>query len=162
MAELVTVADAAKRVGRSVSTVRRWLRDGALTRYEGEAPAHGGSASVLVDADELHALVVTSGAHPAPGGGRSPSPGLGLRDEGEVARLRAELVEARADARVARAELDAAQRIADAERGAVARTLAALEAHLADERGHRVAAEAERDALRVQLGGSWWRRLLPG
>ena len=62
--DLVCLADAARAVDRSTSTLRRWIRSDRLTRYEGAPPAHGGSAPALVSLAEAHALVVSTGRQP--------------------------------------------------------------------------------------------------
>ena len=59
-ADLVPIAEAARAVDRSKDTVRRWLRTGALRRWEGARPAHGGSLPVLVSLTELRTLAVVA------------------------------------------------------------------------------------------------------
>jgi excisionase family DNA binding protein len=50
---VLTVPEAARRVGRNPETIRRWIREGRL-RSERVGTQH------LVDSDELDALVVTA------------------------------------------------------------------------------------------------------
>jgi hypothetical protein len=111
--ERLTVAEAARACGRSVGTVRRWLREGALTRHEGPLPAHGGSPVVLVDLAEMHALVVASGRTAAPRAGAVEAELVGaLRADLAAQRERADALalavdRLRDDVRDARAERDA-------------------------------------------------------
>lgn len=58
--ELITLQDAAARSERSVATLRRWMRQGKLTRHESQPPSHGGSGRVLVDSKELLTVLAVS------------------------------------------------------------------------------------------------------
>lgn len=155
--DLAPLADAARTVDRSPSTLRRWIRGGELTRHEGEALTPGASPPVLVSLSELHALVVRLGAEPAP---PRPAPRPVTAPSGGLAAVRLEvtIAELRGELAVARVELAAAR--ADGAR------LAAHVADLRDERdelrGRLAAAEAELAAARTLARVPWWRRLLTG
>ena len=60
------MATAEKVSERSRPTLRRWIKAGELTRYEGDAPAHGGSPIALVSRAELLKLLVSKGQTPRP------------------------------------------------------------------------------------------------
>lgn len=165
--DLVDLATAARTVDRSSVTIRRWIRSGALRRYEGQAPAHGGSPVVLVSQAEVHRHAVVAGLdHEPPRAPRAPPrapSGAGdevteLRFAVERERHRAEVAEIRAD--LARSE---------AEREAAARDLTRLRVDVADARAERdrwrercEAAEREGRELATMAGRSWWKRLLTG
>jgi len=68
----LTLEQAATLAERSRSTLRRWLRDGRLTRHEAKGPNHGGSPAVLIDRAELVAHLLTSGATPRPSTDEDP------------------------------------------------------------------------------------------
>ena len=158
--ELVTVDDAARRVDRSRDTVRRWLRAGRLTRHAGPVPSHGGSAPVLVDVEELLALVVSLGLEADPP--RRGGPAVVDRAAG----LAVELAAARAvaDARVELAQVLGRAAVAEAEARLAREALADLRGDRDAWRDRANALEAELAAARslVVGGTSWWRRLLPG
>ena len=162
--DLVTIAEAARAVDRSRDTVRRWLRTGALRRWEGARPAHGGSPPVLVSLAELHTLAVVAELEPEPAR-RGPVPPAG--DVDEVAELRAALVAERHRGELAdlRAELGRVT----AERDGALRELASARSDLTDARAERdhwrelaAASTAERTAIAALAGVPWWRRLIGG
>lgn len=188
-ADLLPVRDAARLVDRGLSTVRGWVRTGALVGYR--APdEHPDNARLLVSREAVLRLVVLEGkpAHPGrrtPGAELEAAPRVAEPvaelEAAEVARLRALVAELRADVRAALAERDAAR----AGLEAANRTAAVLEARCADLAAHLhaerrttgelvdaerrraseiadrlTAAEAERDALREWSGLPWFRRLL--
>lgn len=158
--DLVPLTAAARAVDRSVSTLRRWLRSGELTRHEGAPIVPGSSPPVLVSLAELHGLVVRQGAAaapPRPPPAPAPVPPVAgpsvavLRAELAAAELRAELAAARAELGAGRAERDA------------------LRAHLGDLRDERDGLRARVAELEAELAGArslaripWWRRLLTG
>lgn len=182
--DLVPLADAAAAVHRSVATLRRWMRDGRVRRWEGVAPAHGGSPPALVSLAEVveqaGVLAHVSGAH----GGVTGVQATGVQgrvaaaqpppeavDVAEVEALRRDLETARADAAAARVEA------ADREVRALRQRMTDLEAarddwrrrhdevraqlDVAQDEGARLRAElararAERDAV------PYWRRWLAG
>lgn len=96
--DLVPLADAARAVDRSTSTLRRWIRSDRLTRWEGALPAHGGSAPALVSLAEVHGLVVSTGRQPhrpassRPAPEHEPGDGLTLREAAD--QLRDDLADA--------------------------------------------------------------------
>lgn len=172
--DLLTLAEAATASERSPSTIRRWLRTGALTRHEGPIPEHGGSPPVLVNRTELLGLLATTGqkprepdGHPADAHPGAPvvttSPAMvdtPSRDAIRLAELegRLALAELRADLVRAEAELEASRR--------EAHQLEALVAELRrdrdDWRDRHDARAAELRAVAEASGTSWWRRLLGG
>lgn len=168
--DLLPVRDAARLVDRGVSTLRGWVRDGALAGYR-EDPAHPENSRLLVSREAVLRLVVEAGKASAPG--RRPTAPVSTADDldppapaaasdAERAAQRAALAELRADLRAALAERDGARAALEA----TGRTVAALEARcadlaaLADAERRRTgdvldrltAAEAERDALREWHG----------
>lgn len=147
--DLIPVDEAARRVDRSRSTVRAWVRAGELTGYR-EDPTHPENSRLLVSHAELLTLVV--------GAGKAANPGRIGRDE-DLDALRAELDAAR------NATLDALRTTITALEGRVRDLERAGEAEKqrAEEwRARALGAEAERDALRRERGLPWWRRLLGG
>lgn len=180
--ELIPARTAAERVGRSLATVRAWVRAGRLVGYR-EDPADPRSRLMLHPA-ELAAVAAEldpDGKHGDPVGSSSPpsSPPAPrpAADEGagvEVARLRAELDGARAILAEARRRGDdlalaltrrddlagdalaEARRRADAAEG-VARD---LRGDLEAARAELVGARAELAALKERAGLSWWHRLI--
>ena len=164
--DLVDLATAARSVDRSSVTVRRWVRSGALRRYEGPPPAHGGSPVVLVSLAEVNRHAVVAGLDPDPP--RPPRaasvPPVGVD---HVAELRAELVAERHRAVVAEIRADLAR--SEAQLEAAARDFTRLRADVADARAERdrwrercEAAEREGRELATIAGRPWWRRLLTG
>ncbi len=175
--DLLPVREAARLVDRGVSTLRGWVRDGALVGYR-EDPAHPENSRLLVSREAVLRLVVEAGKASAPGRRPSapastaddPDPPAPAAADADRAAQRAALAELRADLRAALAERDGARAALEA----TGRTVAALEARcadlaaLADAERRRAgdvldrlaAAEAERDALREWHGLPWYRRLL--
>ena len=166
--DLVPLDVAARSVDRSRDTVRRWVRSGALRRWDGETPSHGGSPPALVSLVEVHRLAVVGGLDVAPARRVSHSPAVGTpAPADEVAALRLELQRERH--RVELAEIGAELARVKAERDGLERERAALRSDLADARTERdrwrevaEAATAERTAIAALAGVPWWRRLLGG
>lgn len=163
-ADLVPIAEAARAVDRSKDTVRRWLRTGALRRWEGERPAHGGSLPVLVSLAELRTLAVVAELDPdPPRRGAASVPPVG--EVGQLAELRFAVERERHRAELAELRADLAR--SDAEREAAARDLTRLRADVADARAERdrwrercEASEREGRELATIANLPWWRRLL--
>lgn len=153
--DLVSVRDAAKLVDRSVSTIRAWLREGALEKHrEGE----GDNARVLVSRS---ALLLHAGQHASPSPGRPPSPAP--PEEDQRAALRDQVADLKRDLAVAVARQGAAEAVADAERRrADTERDRAADARADAERARAElgAVRAELDALRARERLPWWRRLL--
>lgn len=63
---MLTLAEAARVAERHPETIRRWVRDGVLTRHAGPVPVQGGSVALRIDRAELLAYLVTSGQEPRP------------------------------------------------------------------------------------------------
>jgi hypothetical protein len=173
--DLLPVRDASRLVDRGVSTLRGWVREGALVGYR-EDPAHPENSRLLVSRAAVLALVVEAGKASAPGRRPPVADGpaaleLEPAPVADLDRQRGALAELRADLRAALAERDGARAVLSA----TGRTVEVLEARcldlagLADAERRRAddladrlaAAEAERDALREYQGLPWWRRLLP-
>lgn len=155
-ADLVPIRDAARMVGRGLSTLRAWCASGELTAYHGPG-THPSNRPVLVSRAELSILAATTKS-PTPG--RAPPATVATMPPAVEA---AELATARADLALARVELAGRADVVDALRLVIratedrARDLAtALEA----ERARTVGLTAELDALRGDAGLPWWRRLL--
>jgi len=137
--ELVPLAEAARLVGRSPSTVRRWCRDGLVSRVAGPPPPRGGSPVTLVSLAEVRAAaaaVSPSGATPAAG------PPV-VADAVEVTRLRGEVALAEL-----RGALEAERARADALAVERARLVAELERHRDDVAGLRGDVDAWRSRAR--------------
>lgn len=176
--ELLPVREAAELVGRSLSTVRAWVRDERLEGYR-EKPGNPRSR-LLVHRAALMAVAAEldpEGSHGASAEAPSPAPAPAPPTDGaEVAALRAEVAglrEALSDARRrgddlaellkrhdgrdSEALVEARRRAETAE--AVARD---LRADLEAARAEVVGVRAELAALRERAGLPWWRRLLGG
>lgn len=180
------LADAARIAERHPETLRRWMRDGVLTRYEGPTPIHGGSAPVMVARDELLAHLAISGQQPRPespskdveGGGMPPSteqvhtpqpPPL----HAEIEALHRRLVEAEHREQLATLRGQLAVAKAEGEIAALRTEVEALRARLTSADHARIDMQRDRDdwkerhdareaellALRA-IRGPWWRRLL--
>lgn len=146
-ADLLSVREAARVVGRGYSTVRGWIAGGELEAYRGEG-THPANAPVLVSRGAVLALCART---------KSTNPGRPVTDAPAVAPGAAvELAELRAAVAVARAERDGLAAVVEAQRGTVAALTGALEAERATVAGMR----AELAALRGAAGLPWWRRLL--
>ena len=182
----VGIAEAARTAERSTSTIRRWTRDGTLTRHEGPQPDHGGSAPILISRAELLGYLVEIGQQPratvepqgspsrvrdlehrlAVAEARAELAGLRAERDGlarELDRTRADLVDVRAQLRDARDATEAARSearaTADALREAeVGRAMA--EAAAATARGQADVAEAARRRAEAAAAVPIWRRLL--
>ena len=140
--DLITVEDAARRVDRSKSTVRAWVRSGELVGHR-----------LMVSTAELLALVVVTGKVASPGRvGKPEEPPEVVALKTEVELLRAGMVDA------LRGNVAALEgRIAD-----LSRALEAERGHTESWRARALGAEAEREALRRERGLPWWKRLLGG
>ena len=181
-ADLVTLAEAARFAERSEPSMRRLVRSGLITRYDGPPSPGGGSPPILVSRQELQGYLITSNQRPRnrPGiaqvttdrsgairsgdqvGGTGDTPQLTaiLRERllamDERIRLTEQLAEA--NARAITSERDAAL----AQVRLLSEELDRTRRDRDDWRDRHDAREAELTALRTQAGGSWWRRLLPG
>lgn len=176
--ELVPVRDAAELVGRSLSTVRSWVRSG---RLEGHREEEGNAKSRLL----VHrAALLVVAAELDPKAGREPEPEAPSpapkaaapdpTDGAEVAALRAEVAGLREALHLASTrgdDLSAVLRRQDGQRSealAEARRRAEtaeavsrdLRADLEAARAELVGVRAELDTLRARAGLSWWRRLI--
>lgn len=168
--DLVDIHAASAIAERSETTIRRWIRDGHLTRHEAPAPPHGGSPAVLVSSRELLAHLVTIGQQPKPddddpGDHPGDDPTDTHRDTMAIrlavleaeAVLRAEISTLRVAEAGLRAALDAAE--GRATRAEVELVGARVERD--DWRARHDARAAELAALR-SLASPWWRRMLGG
>lgn len=162
--DLIRLSEAQVVAQRSERTVRRWLQEGRLRRWEGDPPAGGGSAPVLVSRSELLAVSAAGGHAPRVDEDRHPA-------RGGPDTLRGELVSVDSARRVAEERVRGLERLVAALESEVRELRQALAAARDDVRvaGDRVgAAEAEVRALRAELmkatGAAdrpgWWRRLL--
>ena len=171
--QTLTVQEAATTSERSESTIRRWLREGTLTRHAGPIPPRGGSASIRIDSEELFAHLAMSGQVPRESTAIQPServstePGVGTEHtpssvEIEVAVLREQLGSERLRGQVStlQSELESAQRELMQARHA----LEDMRRTRDDWRDRYDASEAEQKALRASLqareGLPWWRKLI--
>lgn len=150
-ADLIPIEDAARRVDRSRSTIRGWIRTGALQGWR-EDPSHPENTRVLVSTGALMQLVVVSGKAARPG--RPPARNAAPE---ELASLRAEADSLRQTLlSTMESRIEAlALRVSDLER-----VLATAQSRTHDWEVRARAAEAERDSLRGARGLPWWRRLL--
>ncbi len=91
--ERLTLAEAAVASERSISTLRRWLARGVLTRFSGAPPAHGGSAPTLIDRSELMIHLASTGqraqCHPLPQASTDTHPVI---DEAPMSSIQTELL----------------------------------------------------------------------
>lgn len=146
--EMLTLAEAAKMVDRSKSTVRKWIKDGQLTTEKRKGP-RGGSVIVVSRGDLLH-FAGTAGKSAKPSR-RKSQPSVA-----SPAVLQAELDGQKALVEALRSQLelqDSQLRLLEDSRR--------MERVRVDEWKDRwIAADAELRALRSQLGVPWWRRLL--
>jgi len=153
--DLVPIRDAARMVGRGLSTLRAWCASGELTAYHGPG-THPGNRPVLVSRAELAILAATSKS-PTPG--RAPPPVATMPPAVEAA----ELATVRADLALARVELAGRADVVEALRLVIRATedrARDLSTALAAERARVAGLTAELDALRGDAGLPWWRRLL--
>jgi len=152
----LTVHEAAARVGRSVGTVRAWVRAGRLVGAREAGP------SGRLTVDEAALLLVAAAADPRGAHEAAPAPPALPPAPAPTA---AELGEALARAAAAEARVEAlGEALAEARARAAAEARRADEARLdlAHAREHEAALRAELAALRAAGGASWWRRLLTG
>ena len=146
--EMITLADAARMVDRSQTTVRKWIKDGGITT-EKRRKSKGGSTTV-VSREELLTYAAAAGKAAKPGRRKAKS------SVTESAVLQAELDGQKALIEALKAQLDLQDSqlrlLEDSRR---------IERERVDEWKDRwIAADAELRALRSQLGVPWWRRLL--
>ena len=183
--DLVSIDAAASMAERSESTIRRWIRDGYLTRHEAPAPVHGGSAPVLVSTRELLTRLAVSGQQPGPSSehpndvppevsrvSTAPTmdtPTLAAEVELAVLRVRLAAAEAEGDLRAEvarlRAELDGVRAALAMAEGRATRAeveLVGARVERDDWRARHDAREAELAAMRALAPSPWWRRLLGG
>ena len=142
--DLVQLEEAARAVGRSVATVRRWVRDGALDASQGPPPRGGGRAGAWVSLRAVQAYAVVSGLPATPQGGQPPRPTSPPVEDLrlEAATLRAEVAGLRAEVRALREALEDARGERD---------------RWADQ-----AQRASAAAFALQPAVPFWRRLLGG
>lgn len=186
--DLIGLAEAATVAERTSATVRRWVRSGALTRYEGAPASHGGSPVVLVSREELLGYLAETSQKPRTQAKPSPiqAPPVTQVSTGETAQP-SDLIIADLRAQLAlagmRAELAKTAAALEAERTTVSRLqndLAQMKTDLAEARDELTASESRARALADQLrqadvraaiaeqraafeaGRSWWRRLIGG
>ena len=179
--DLLTLPEAARFAERSEPTIRRWVRSGAITRYDGTAPPGGGSLPILVSRQELQTYLVTTNQRPITD---ASSPALRPAAGGEVlasvqpvvtgdqaitlAVLTERLSSMDERIRMNTALADARAQVIVAERDAALDRVARLTTELAelrrdrdDWRDRHDAVTAELAAVRSLTGQPWWRKLLP-
>ena len=146
-ADLLPLRDAARQVGRSLATVRRWVAEGELEAHHGPG-THASNRPVRVSRSALAALAVTSkSAQP----GRPPTAHL------------AELEACRVALEASRVELAAIRETADALRLVIRATedrARDLAVSLDAERARVAGLAAENAVLRERAGLAWWQRLI--
>lgn len=167
----LTLAQAATMAERAPATLRRWIREGKLTRHYGAIPEAGGSAPVQVDQDELFTLLATSGQKPRVHGSvqqdtppehdpvRTVDHDQVIALQLEVAELRGKLALANAQGCASAQRAERLEQQLDEERRRNDQRHAELRADLALERDRTQALGAEIRALRVEKGVPWWRAL---
>lgn len=180
--DLIDYAEAATIAERSQPTIRRWVSSGALTRYEGSQPEHGGSPRAYVSRGELLAHLIASGQQPRasqPPQVPDDHPSAIIKSDNKeintpltadnqvITQLKLELAAARAEAD--RAELAGELAATRAELAGVQALVVELRQQLASAHTDRGewrerydAARAEIEALRTVAGLPWYRRLLSG
>jgi hypothetical protein len=167
--KLLTVKEASVIAERSDKTVRRWIRQGKLKKYE-QGSEGGGSPLVLIDQAELLNLLVSTGQAPVdhPHDQVSDHPhDHPVAPSMEVQELQMRLL--KSEAATVQAELQGALNTAQTElelwktraRESETREQAARsEIQEWKDRHDQLAAELK--VLRAQQGLSWWQKLLPG
>ena len=173
MDELITLKAAGELVGKSPSTIRRWVRAGKLTRHEGVQVSGGGSPPVMVAKHQLLAHVGSSegvqsdeqvsNGHVQPSS-RTPMQVSTQRPEDAV-----RIAELEGQVNTLRAQLEAATSRMESERASheaqlrdLRQSLHEARSDVTDWRDRHDRAAAELRTLRETSGRSWWRRLLPG
>jgi hypothetical protein len=146
-ADLLPIREAARLVGRSVATVRRWVADGELAAHYGPG-THPSNRPVLVSRGELAAL---AGATKSPHPGRPPT-----ADPAELVAVRAALEQARVELAAGRETAEALRLVIRATEDRARDLAVSLEA----ERARGVGLAAELAALRERAGLPWWHRLI--
>ena len=188
---LVSIDEASVISERSPSTIRRWIRNGRLTRHTGTSRSQGGSPPVLIDQNELFAMLATSGQQPRadepetaeqPGAHQMPTTAeqpatAGVHDDAQLtiarlegqlalAQLRGELLAAQAELEVLRKTLELERQERETERLQARVALRGALEDRDDWRGRHDAARSEVHALqgllKEQDGAPWWRKLLGG
>ena len=140
--DLLPIRDAARQVGRSLATVRRWVADGELEPHYGPG-THASNRPVLVSRSALAALAVK---------GKSPDP---ARPRSlEIARV--ELATAHAENAAIRETAEALRLVIRVTEDRARDLAAALDA----ERGRVAGLTAENAVLRERAGLAWWQRLI--
>ena len=177
--DLITLKEAAKLVGRSPSTIRRWIAHGQAGRWEGAMPSHGGAPLALVSTAEILACRSLTSKDSAPEATSRPT------DKTPAATSHTDLSPTSHEYALRVAELTGDLKLSEAlltaERASVAAVRASLEhQQLAYETQLRelreATAEARRDrddwrdrhdklaaelrALRDASDRPWWRRML--
>jgi hypothetical protein len=184
---LLSLAAAAAYAERSPATLRRWIRDGKLTKHQGPAPEGGGHPPALIERAELVALLVASEQKPRGETARTieHSPvravdgdeHLPSQDErspsgvAHLAALEVERLKGALEATKLRGALEAEQARCEALREQLAQareTGAAYRQARDDAQAERDDWRARHDALASELAAlrevramPWWRRLLP-
>lgn len=175
---LVALHEAAAMAERNHRTLRRWIKEGKLTRHEGES-ANGGTPPLLIDKNELLKLLVNQQPRkenltedPKQGEAQKTQKQDQWTWQPHLAEMQMKVIQAEAATEIAKAE----GRIIslEVELSGVRDRLISLERQLVEERersnrkdleigewkGRYDAKEAELSALRAQKGLSWWNRLL--
>ncbi len=179
--DLISLREAAELVGRSSSTIRRWISGERLRKWEGTAPAHGGHSSTLVRKAAVLAVMGTSAsahrsatsahehlqASAAVSQASNHEHSIQLTQlEGEIAVLRAQLDAARVrleyEAGTLRAQLDADREAHEAVLRDLRQSLHEARSDVTDWRDRHDQVAVELRTLRETTGRSWWSRLLPG
>ena len=174
--ELLTVKAAGKLVGKSASTVRRWVRGGKLDRHEGVQVSGGGSPPVMVAKHQLLALAgITAGVQVSGqvsgehvqastrAGVQVSNSAVKLAElNGELSTVRVQLEAATARLEAMTARLERQEESHSDQLRDLRQTLHDTRQDLSDWRDRHDHRAAELRALRIETGRSWWRRLLPG
>lgn len=145
--DLLPLRDAARQVGRSLATLRRWVADGELEPHYGPG-THANNRLVLVSRSALAALAVTSKSSKP---GRPPPTHLA-----ELEACRVALAQARAETATVRETVEALRLAIRLSEDRTRDLAVSLDA----ERARVAGLTAELAALRDRSGLSLWQRLI--
>jgi transposase len=165
--ELLTLKAAGDLVGKSASTIRRWVRAGKLTRHEGVQVSGGGSPPVMIEKYQLLTFVGTTTPLQPTVEVSTTGVQLGSRSGVQLSTERAvRVAELEGEVSTLKARLDSCMETLERERTASETQVRNLLQQLFEARSDLVDWRERHDAVTSEMkalsGRSWWRRMLPG